>query len=197
MLSGAARLTPSIARMKSPTDDVDAGAGQRRAQVGVPALAVVDLRDLVAVALDREVGAEQPAGIRRHFRHRAAAHVRVADRDLRAHVVEQVVEVGAMRDVRQHGAVHLLHARPVRAVHVRHIQVVALQAPALVEDLRELRLRIEMHPQRHVEAAVAGRRRRPCRHRRGTAAAAPASRSGCPDSPAAAPCDRPASCRRR
>jgi hypothetical protein len=32
--------------------DVDAGARERRAQVGVPALVVVDARDLVAAALD-------------------------------------------------------------------------------------------------------------------------------------------------
>ena len=37
------------------------GAGERRAQVGIPALGVVDLRDPVAALVDREVGAEQAA----------------------------------------------------------------------------------------------------------------------------------------
>jgi hypothetical protein len=34
MLSGAARLTPSIREMKSPHVDADARARQRRAQIG-------------------------------------------------------------------------------------------------------------------------------------------------------------------
>ena len=41
---------------------VDARRGERRAQVGIPALVVVDLRDPVSAVLDREVGAEQAAG---------------------------------------------------------------------------------------------------------------------------------------
>ncbi len=140
--------------------DFDAGRRQRRAQVRIPALVVVDARDLVAAVLDREVGAEQSARRRRHVGHVAAAHVRVADGDLGAHLVEQVVQIGAVIDVRQQRAVHLLHLRPVGAVHVRHVQIVALVAPALIEDLLELFLRIQIHPQRHVEPAgpACGRR---------------------------------------
>ena len=88
--------------------------------------------------------------------------------------------------------------RPVRAVHVRHVEVVALVAPALVEDLRELRLRIEVHPQRRVEASLRRPSARACPRRRGTAAAAPAASPPAARPPArAAPCDRAASCRRR
>ncbi len=133
------------------------GAGQRRAQVGIPALRVVDARDPVAPALDDEVGAEQSGRDRGHLRHVAAAHVRVADGDLGAHVVEQVVQIGAVPHVRQELPVHLLHLRPVGAVHVRHVQVVALVAPTLIEDLPELLLRIEVHAQRGRDAPLAGR----------------------------------------
>src|SRR5262249_37317150 len=74
--------------------DIYAGAAERRAQVGVPALVVVDAGDLVTAVINREVGAEQSAGRLRHVRHVAAADVRMADGDLGAHVVEQIVEVG-------------------------------------------------------------------------------------------------------
>ena len=37
-------------------------------------------------------------------------------------------------------------------MHVRHVEVVALVAPAFVEDLLELLLRLEIHPQRRVRA---------------------------------------------
>ena len=138
MLSGALQLD-AVDREDVVADvDVDARRRERRAQIRIPALVVVDARDLVAPAFDREVSAEQTARRRRHVGHVAAAHVRVADRDLGAHVVEQVVEIGAMVDVRQQLAVHLLHLRPVGAVHVRHVEIVALVAPAFVEDLLEL-----------------------------------------------------------
>ena len=102
MLSGAVSSTPLMATMKSPTLDVDAGRGERRAQIRIPALGVVDARDLVAAAFDREVGAEQPAGRRSAppaCRRRARTERPM--RDLRAHVVEQVVEIGAVVHVRQ------------------------------------------------------------------------------------------------
>ena len=159
MLSGAFELDAVDREDVIADRDVDAGRGQRRAQLGIPALGVVDLRDLVPAAVDREVRAEQAADGRRHLGHVAAAHVRVTDRDLGAHVVEQVVQIGAMIHVRQELAVHLLHLRPVGAVRVRHVEVVALVAPALVEDLLELFLRLEIHPQRRVEASLAGLRR--------------------------------------
>jgi hypothetical protein len=44
-------------------------------------------------------------------------------------------------------------------VQVRHVQVVALRAPALVEDLAELLLRLEVHPKRDTEAPLSCLRR--------------------------------------
>src|SRR5262249_57783209 len=79
----------------------------------------------------------------------------MADGDLGAHVVEQIVEVGAMIHIRQQLAVHLFHLRPICAMHVRHVEVIALVAPTLVEDLFELFFRIEVHAQRHAEPPLA------------------------------------------
>src|SRR5262245_28244210 len=79
----------------------------------------------------------------------------MADGDLGAHIIEQIVEVGAMIHVRQQLAVHLFHPWPIGAVHVRHVEVIALVAPALVKDLFELFFRIEIHAQRHVEPPLA------------------------------------------
>ena len=135
--------------------NVNARRHQRRAQIRVPRLRVENARDLVAAVLDHEVRAKQPACACRHVGHVAAAHVGVADRDLRAHVVEQIVQIGAMVDVRQDLPVHLFHLVPVGAVHVRHVQVVALIAPALAEDLLELLLGFQIHAQRGREPAGA------------------------------------------
>src|ERR1041385_8940966 len=68
-----------------------------------------------------------------------------------------------MHHVRQQLAVHLAHLGPVSAVHVRHVEIVALVAPAFVEDLFELFLRLEIHAQRVVQTSGAGLRRRSIR----------------------------------
>src|SRR5262249_57075022 len=81
--------------------------------------------------------------------------VRMSDGDLGAHVVEQVIEVGAVVHIRQQLAIHLLHLRPIGAVHVRNVEIIALVAPSLIEDLFELLFRIEVHAQRHVESPLA------------------------------------------
>src|ERR1044072_6081645 len=60
-----------------------------------------------------------------------------------------------MHHVRQQLPVHLFHLRPIRAVHVLHVKIVALIAPAFVEDLFELFLRLEIHAQREVQTSRA------------------------------------------
>src|ERR1041385_4032104 len=45
-------------------------------------------------------------------------------------------------------------------MHVRHVEIVALVAPAFVEDLFELFLRLEVHAQRVVQTSGAWLRRR-------------------------------------
>ena len=66
-------------------DDVDAGQGQRRGQRRSPVLTVVDLGELVAIVLDRVVGAEQP-GLRRIRRSMRTAHEHVADLNFAQHL---------------------------------------------------------------------------------------------------------------
>ncbi len=154
MLSGARSSMPLIATMKSPTDTSTPGAASGARRSGIPALGVVDPRDLVAALVDDQVCAEEPARRLRHVRHVAASNVGVADGDLGAHVVEQVIQIGAMVHEREELSVHLLHLRPVAAVEVRHVEVVALVAPAFVENLLVLFARVEIHAQADVEASL-------------------------------------------
>src|SRR5882724_448521 len=76
------------------------------------------------------------------------------DGNLCSHHVEQIIEISTMHHVRKHLAVHLFHLRPIRAVHIRHVEIVAFVAPAFVEDLFELFPWVEIHPQRSVQTAL-------------------------------------------
>src|SRR6185312_518545 len=82
-------------------------------------------------------------------------NVRVSDRDLSTHDIHQVIEIGAVHRIRQQLPVHLSHLRPIGAVHVLHVEIVALVAPAFVEDLFELFLRLEIHAQSEVQTTCA------------------------------------------
>src|SRR5882672_7964517 len=79
----------------------------------------------------------------------------MSDRNLGPHHVQQIIEIGAMHYVRQHRAVHLFVPGPVRAMHVRHVKIVTLVAPAFVEDLFEFFPGIEIHAQIDIEPAYA------------------------------------------
>ena len=60
-----------------------------------------------------------------------------------------------MHHVRQFLLVHLLDLRPVGAVERGHVEIVALVAPRLVEDLLELGLGIDVGAERGVDAPCA------------------------------------------
>src|SRR6185369_5779775 len=75
------------------------------------------------------------------------------------HHVEKIIQVGTMHHVRQQLPIHLLHLRPISAVHVWHVEIVALIAPAFIEDLFELFFRVEIHAQRNVQTTGASLRR--------------------------------------
>src|ERR1700704_1751901 len=79
----------------------------------------------------------------------------MADCDLRTHHVDQIIEIGTMHYVRQHRSVHFFVFRPVRAVQVWHIEIIALVAPAFVEYLFEFFFGIEIHAKVSVEPALA------------------------------------------
>ena len=68
------------------------------------------------------------------------------------------VQVGARREVRQERRVLLPHRRPVGAVHVRVVEVVAVDPPGLVEDLRPLGARVDRAPRDGVDREAALRR---------------------------------------
>ncbi len=65
-----------------------------------------------------------------------------------------------MLHVRQQRGVHRLRLRPVGAVHVPHVQVVALRPPSFVEDLLELGYGIDVGADRRRQSPTVGRRRR-------------------------------------
>ncbi len=77
--------------------DIDAGLGQRRMQIGIPVLAIVDMREPVAAVGDRVIGAEQADFDLGHVRIGAAAHEHVPDRDVSQHLAEQEIEIVAAR----------------------------------------------------------------------------------------------------
>ena len=83
----------------------------------------------------------------------------MADGDLRTHHVDEIIQIGAVVHIRQQCAVHILVFLPVGAVHVRHVEIIALVAPPLIEDLAELLFRLQVHSERHVQASLPGLRR--------------------------------------
>ena len=64
-----------------------------------------------------------------------------------------------MHHVREQRLVHFFHRRPIRTVHILHIQIVALVSPALVEDLFEFVARVDEGTQYHIQMARASGRR--------------------------------------
>src|SRR5439155_11459679 len=68
----------------------------------------------------------------------AALDVGVLDRQLRHHLADQVVEVGAVGDGGEPRLVALPDRLPVETVHVLDVEPVAIAAPHLVEDLGPL-----------------------------------------------------------
>src|SRR5437899_3654921 len=79
----------------------------------------------------------------------------MANRDFRSHHVDQIIQISTMHHVRQHRSVHLFVLRPVSAVQVWHIEIIALVAPAFVEYLFEFFLGIEIHAKVGIEPALA------------------------------------------
>ena len=84
----------------------------------------------------------------------------MTDGELSADRGNQISQVGAVGDVRQQRAVLLVDGLPVRAVHRRVVEVLALDAPGFAEDLRPLRARIDQRFERaDVDGALADLRR--------------------------------------
>ena len=67
----------------------------------------------------------------------------MTDRQLARHPLDDAIQVARDRDVGEQRVVFFLHRRPVHAVHVGRVKVVAVDPPRFVEDLRPLRARID------------------------------------------------------
>src|SRR6266571_2525219 len=76
-----------------------------------------------------------------------------------AHHVDQIIQIRAMHNVRQHCSIHLFVFDPISAVQVRHVEIVTLVAPTFVEDLFEFFFRIEIHAQSEIQTPLARLRR--------------------------------------
>src|SRR5207302_941849 len=122
-----------------------------------PVQAAVDLLEAIPPIGYLIVRAEQPA------RHRfalvaalAGDRATVADRQLAEHPTQNAIEVAARRQVRQEGLVLPLDRLPVGPVHVRIVEVVAIDAPGLVKDLPPLGPRLDADfDRRDVQLALA------------------------------------------
>ena len=75
----------------------------------------------------------------------AAAAAVMAHGQLAAHPLDQAVQVRAAGQLGQEDGVLVAHGFPVHAMHARIIEIVAVDAPHLVENLRPLGARIGLH----------------------------------------------------
>jgi hypothetical protein len=119
---------------------LDAHLGEGRPVAGLLVVAGEDPADPVATAgrVELEAGARE-----RHVRPLglvpvAAGDVGVLDRQLGDHLGDEVVQVRAVGHVGQERPVLLAQRLPVVAVHVLHVEEVAVATPDLVEDLGPL-----------------------------------------------------------
>ena len=79
-------------------DDIDAGLRERRVELRIPVLAVVNAREAVAAVFDFVIRAEKADLQRLHFRNVAAADEHVADIDFAKHLREEVIQIVARGD---------------------------------------------------------------------------------------------------
>ena len=77
----------------------------------------------------------------------AAADVGMRVREFGDHLAEHVVEIGAVADVGEQRLVLGAQGVPVVAVHVRHVEVIAVAAPDLAEDLGVFGLGLDQREQ--------------------------------------------------
>ena len=144
MFCGGRRSLPRDRKQVFARLDIDARLGQRRTQLRVPVQAAIDLLEAIAAILNRVVGAEQSARhVLRLAQEVAAADSMVADPQFAAHPLNHAIQIAASRNVRQERRILLLHRIPIGAVHVRRVEVVAIDPPGLIEYLGPLDPRVD------------------------------------------------------
>src|ERR1043165_4924938 len=116
---------------------IHAHFGQRRAIKIFLVLTVKDLRDAIASGLLVKLKTRAGQTVTRPRRNLkiAALDVSVLNRELRDHFTDHVIESRTMGHILQQRLVLLAQRDPVEAVHIRHIEPVAITSPNLVEDL--------------------------------------------------------------
>ena len=115
---------------------------QRRVELGIPAPAVVNVRNAVVAVFDPVVGPEQPDRDLVHLRHVAAADEHVTDREVAHHLAEEERQVIAARDAGQIVGELLLGGRQIQAVEGRVVEERPLHAPGIPVHLRPLFVRL-------------------------------------------------------
>src|SRR5262249_49704378 len=119
-------------------------SGQRRTQLRAPVETAEDALEAIAAVGDFVVGAEQTArdgfALVRSF---AGSGVAVADGQFAEHPADDAVEIAAGAQVRQKRSVLLADGGPVGAVHGRIVEVIAVDAPGFVENLRPFGARLD------------------------------------------------------
>ena len=125
---------------------VDPRSQQRRAVGGVPVLAAKEPGDAVAPGglVELELGAELAAFDSLDLRLFAGDHVGVTRLELSDHLAEDEVELAAVADTADPGAVALAQLPPVVAVHALVVEEVAVDPPAVVEHLPPFGTRIDL-----------------------------------------------------
>ena len=134
---------------------------QRRAQVGVPVLAVVDAREAVASVFNFVVRSQQSAFHLVGFGNVAPGNKHVPDGDFPEHFVKKIVEVGASAQTLQVPRVLLLGGVEVEPMMVRVVEEVPLDAPHFVVHLVPFGARVDVSFHFvHLQRALARFRRR-------------------------------------
>ena len=132
-----------------PDTDIDSDLGQRRPIAILLVVSRENLDDAVAIGLwiELELGPGQRDCRSLGDREVAPGDVGMSRPQLGDHLADQVVQIRAMRDMRQPRLILSLQTLPVVAVHVLHVEEVAEASPDFVEDLRPFFRRHAVDPQ--------------------------------------------------
>ena len=119
---------------------VQAGLGERRVVFPIPRIAAIDALDAIPFArvVPSEVGAEKSALVLRRNAIVSAHFVGVRRAEFAVHLPDQVGELAARPDARQHRLVAIVDAIPIDVAHVLDPEVLGLQAPCFAVHLRPL-----------------------------------------------------------
>ena len=126
---------------------VEPGFGQRRIVLAVPRVAAIDALDAVSAAIfvPAQVRAEKAALVLRRLAIVAAPLVGVRRAELALHLPNQIGELAARANARQHGSVAVEDAIPIDVAHVFDPELFGLQPPGFAIHLRPLVARNDLH----------------------------------------------------